>query len=242
MKKFAVLGLGVLLAGCFGSEPKDAEEALEDKGVLDVLQEAGEDEYDPPADGKLTRDQVAMYLEVKKRERDLAKVAAEKLKETGQELKDDEEEGASFSAALKGLGALRDLTNFVTADIRAAQELGHNTAEYSWVKQQVLEAGLATWSQNVRQQTGANLETALQQMKDARDKAPNEEMRKFYDQQIENYEKVMAEQKQQDEEEDTEALRHNQELLSEFGGELKLLEDEIKKYGLAGAFGQEEGK
>ncbi len=237
MKNAWILTALILLAGCGYGGPKDAEQALKDKGVLDVLEQAGEDDYDPPADGKLTEKQIQMYLDVKKRERDLAKVAAEELRKKGQDLKDAEKEGGGLSAALKGLSALKDLTNLVTADIRAAQELGYNTAEYSWVKSQVLEAGLATWSQNIREQSSSNLQQGLQQLKDAREKAQNDEMRQFYDEQIANYEQLMAD--QQAGEETSEAVEYNQTLIKKYGDELKLLEDEIQKYGLASSLSQD---
>ncbi len=238
MKRLSLLMFALVLGACGLGGPKEAEEALKDKGVLDVLEEASKDRYDPPADGRLTEKQVRMYLEVKKRERDLAKAAAEQLKAKGQALKEAEKEGAGLSTAWQSLGALKDLSNLVTADIRAAQELGHNTAEYTWVKEQILEAGLATWTDNIRQQTSGSLEMALQQMKDARAQAPNEEMRKFYDEQIANYEQALSEEEEQAS--PSEATQYNLQLIKKFSDELKLLEEEIQKYGLASSLGRDD--
>lgn len=237
MRQSVIIFLLTVCVACGSSSSEDDAQVLKDKGVLDVLEEADKDSYDPPADGKLTEKQVQMYLEVKKRERDLTKVAAEQLSKKNQELKDAEKEGAGLAAAWKGIEALKGLGNLVTADIRAAQELGYNTAEYQWVKEQVLEAGLATYAHNLREETNSALKQTLQELQAAREKAPNDEMRSFYDTQITNYEKMIAEQAEQDK--PPEATAHNQQLIQKYADDLKLLEEEIRKYGLAYGSGRE---
>src|SRR4030095_11007562 len=48
--------------------------------------------------------------------------------------------------------AVGDLADVATADLRAAQELGYNPKEYSWIKERVLEAQMLRTNQSLNRQ------------------------------------------------------------------------------------------
>jgi hypothetical protein len=137
----AAAALALLALTACGREPATGEDEeirrrLEEKSSASVLREAGQASYVPPASGELTPQQVEMYIEVVARAGRIREVAAGDL-----EAKlDDGERGAAvrgFRDTLRSLGGLGDL---LTAELRAAQELGHNPEEYEWVRERVLEA------------------------------------------------------------------------------------------------------
>lgn len=233
------LFLLLILGGCgFGS--KSAESSFEDKGLIDVLKDAGEDEYDPPADGKLTDAQVQMYLKVRQREMELAKVAGEDLKEKEREAGKAAEEG-SVASALKGLDALRSLGNYLTADVRAAQELGFNSAEYLWVKEKVVEANVEKLTQNMAAGFRKSLEEGLVELKEQRQSTNDENARSFLDSQIAGMEEQLAAMDaEQSSSEEQAALKANQELLAKYADQLNVIEDALKKMSLEMDSGSED--
>ncbi len=222
-----------MLAGCGScSGPGSPEEELEDKGFLDLMKEVSDDEYDPPSDGKLTEDQVQMYLKVKEKDQELVQAAQQRLQESAQETEEAEDEGRGLTAALRGLQTLGRAGDLATLDIRAASELGYNTAEYSWVKGQILEATLSTYRRNMQSSFSETMEENLKRMKEARDKAPNESTRQAYDAQIKAIEQNLAESKNEQAQQsgDQEALAHNQRLIEKYRDQMKVLEDEMKRF------------
>lgn len=105
----------VVLSAC----ARDAEEKEGKKPreltAAEVMDQAARASYEPPADGRLTEKQVLMYLEVKRRARQI-RTAGEAV---------------------------------VTAELRAAMELGYNPKELSWVQEQVQEAWIALRGQEL---------------------------------------------------------------------------------------------
>ncbi|HEX5758173.1 MAG TPA: hypothetical protein VF121_03170 [Thermoanaerobaculia bacterium] len=64
----AISCAAALLAGAACRRgPAEDDVQAEEKGTLEVLGEVAEAEYDPPAHGKLTEEQIERYLEVKQR-------------------------------------------------------------------------------------------------------------------------------------------------------------------------------
>lgn len=124
MKQRAVrtaLLCAVVLAGCARQEA-DGKKAGEKSRALttaEVMDQVARAKYQPPADGRLTETQMRMYLEVKRRAREILAAAPE-----GQEPD-------------------------ATADLRAALELGHNPKELGWVQERVLEAWIALRGQEL---------------------------------------------------------------------------------------------
>lgn len=147
----ATLAAVLCLGACGGGDPEPAGEEAEirrrlgDKSALAVLREASASSFEPPADGRLTAAQVEMYTSVIARAGHIREVAAGELEENLAE----GERGAAlsgFRATLRGLGGLGHL---VTAELRAAQELGHDPGEYEWVRERVLEAETAAAERDV---------------------------------------------------------------------------------------------
>jgi hypothetical protein len=141
-----------VLAGC-------AREAAEEKeagktrrlSTAEVMAQVAKAAYQPPADGRLTEEQVRKYLEVKRRARQ------------GRKAEPPAEDSEEPSAA---------------ADLRAALELGYNPKELSWVQERVLEAWIALRGQELdrkiaesRNQMIRDLETRLQSAADPKQKA-----------------------------------------------------------------------
>lgn len=141
-----------VLAGC-------AREAAEEKGAgktrrlstAEVMAQVAKAAYQPPADGRLTEEQVRKYLEVKRRARQ------------GRTAEPPAEDSEEPSAA---------------ADLRAALELGYNPKEIGWVQERVQEAWIALRGQELdrkiaesRNQMIRELEARLQSATDPKQKA-----------------------------------------------------------------------
>ncbi len=126
-------------SACQASSVEDEaaiQQRLEQKGAAAVLEEVARAAYQPPADGLLTEDQVAMYFAVREREQQIREVAAH-------------EEAA------------RKVDDLATADLRAAQELGYNPKEYQWVQERVLEARMAWIRVDMERRLAAGREAYL---------------------------------------------------------------------------------
>jgi len=103
-----LLGMALIVSGCRHKPVADRGQGA--ASLMDQVARAPE--YKPPADGRLDRRQVEMYVEVHRRE-------------------------GKIRDSMRAKG---DLANLATADLRAARELGYNPREYAWVRDRVLEA------------------------------------------------------------------------------------------------------
>lgn len=205
-----VLALLVLpLAACGRGGEADVEESLEETGTLDILEQASQDEYEPPADGELTEEQVEMYLAVQERAIEIRQVTGKRLEEKTNEA---EAEGGEvgFMDAMRAMGEVSD---FVTADIRAAKELGYNSAEYQWVQEQVMEAQAAKMTQGFAAQANEAGQQFLTMLQDQLANTTDEQQKAALEQQIAEYEASLAE--NQAEPETEPGVEHNIELLAE---------------------------
>jgi hypothetical protein len=202
--------------------PKDAGQALDDQSSIDVLKRAAEDKYEAPRDGKLSEEQVLMYLKVQNRAHELRKVAKERFEEQAGKAEAAEQGGKKLTSIWEGMKSLSKVGDLLTVDIRAAQELGHNTAEYEWVKNQVLEASFSHWYSDA----AASLQQqSLDNMKKARAEAADSNLSSFFDQQISVLEQSIKEEEERAAEEakDKPGLRHNVQLLQKHRVELDAL-------------------
>ena len=226
----ASLCLTLALAGCKGKEAANISEQLAEKGTTDLMKEVADDQYDAPADGKMTDAQVQMYIKVREREQKIAEVAKKEAKEHADKAKAKGEKSiAGMMEGFKGLGSVADL---MTADIRAAKELGYNTQEYLWVKGQILEVSGAAMAEQMNTVMNANFDTAYAQAKKAYDEATDETTKKMYKEMLDGYDKTrkeMAEQQKQQESENP-ALAHNRELVKKHQGELNAWAQEMAKF------------
>jgi AraC-like DNA-binding protein len=109
----------VVLSGCARDADEKEEKKARELTTAEVLDQAARASYQPPADGRLTEKQVRMYLEVKRRAREIRAAGP------------DTREPA------------------VTAELRAALEVGYNPKELSWVQEQVQEAWIALRGQEL---------------------------------------------------------------------------------------------
>ena len=179
----AVLILPLLL-GC-GKKPAEDEasikKSLEEKGTIDLMDQVSKaPDYQPPADGRLTEDQVEMYLAVRKRELRIREVALQSLKDKGEQAEQESRKVSPFEA-MKAVG---DLADVATADLRAAQELGHNPKEFQWVKERVLEAQVLATTQALNQQVARSRESLLANLEEQKRAATGAEERAEIDRRI----------------------------------------------------------
>ena len=114
----SVLLLAVVLTACHRAQPDDdatIRKRLSQKSTAVLLQEVAKAEFKPPADGHLTEPEIRSYLKLEERSRRIRTVATQ--------------------GTAPELGA--------TADLRAAQELGLNPKEMTWVRDRIREARTA---------------------------------------------------------------------------------------------------
>lgn len=227
----ALMITAVLLIGC--NKAKEVADAaaiskdLDKRGTTDLLKEAAEDSYDPPADGKLTEAQVQMYLKVREHEKKIAAVAKQELKQHAQKAEKAGEK--SLAGMMEGFKAIGSAADFATADIRAAKDLKFNSQEYLWVKGQILAASSAAMAQQVNETMTASFDAAYAQAKKAYDEAKDEQTKKMYAEMLAGYEKSKQEMKTAQSEEDP-AIAYNRQLLSKYENTLNALTQELSKY------------
>jgi hypothetical protein len=189
------------------------------------MEEIANDKYTPPADGRLTDAQVQMYLKVREREVKIAQVTKQQLKE--QAAKADKEKN-SIAGMVDGFKALKTAANFVTADLRAAKELGYNTQEYTWVKSQILAASTSAMTEKMTQAVNSSFDQAYQQTKKAYDEAKDETSKKMYGEMLASYDKSRQEMAAK---QDTDpAVAYNRQLLSKYEGAINAWAKEWSKY------------
>lgn len=226
----AVVCLTFALTGCKAKEALDAAsiaEELQDKGTTELMNEAAEDTYDPPADGKLTDAQVRMYLKVREEEKKIARVAKDQLKQHSD--KADKSAEKSLAGMVAGFKALGSVADVLTADIRAAKQLGYNSQEYLWVKEQVLAVSGAAMADQMNDAMNAQIEAAVRQTQKMHDEATDPEMKKMYAEMLTAHQQTRDEMKQQQEESDP-ALAHNRRIVSKYENELTAYASELAKF------------
>lgn len=94
---------------------------------IDYAEQAARDEYDPPADGRLTEAQVAAYARSLQR-------TAELRERLGERFNEMEEEGPSIGDIFSGVG---DAVRLGTAEMEVVKSAGGNWKEHQWVKNQL---------------------------------------------------------------------------------------------------------
>jgi DNA-binding ferritin-like protein len=221
----AVLCLSIALSGCKAKETADVAKSLEDKGVTDLMQEISKDTYTAPADGRLTDAQMQMYLKVREREVKIAQVTRQQLEEKAAKIK--KEGDKSISGMMDSFKAMKDVANFVTADLRAAKELGYNTQEYLWVKGKILEVSSSAMAQQMGEAVNKGFDQAYEQTKKAYDEAKDETTRKMYGEMLAGYDKSRQEMKQQQEDP---TVTYNRQIVSKYENALTAWTKEWAKY------------
>lgn len=140
----ALLLCAAVLAGCAREAEDKADERARALTTAEVMDQVAKATYQPPADGRMTDEQIRKYLEVKRRARQ--------------------------GRPAGGAGA-DEPSN--AADLRAALELGYNPKEIGWIQERVQEAWIALRGQELdrkiaesRNQMLQDLETRLKSATD----------------------------------------------------------------------------
>ena len=221
--------LSFALAGCKAKEALDAagiSKELEKKGTTDLMKEVAEDTYDAPEDGKLTDAQIQMYLKVREEEKKIARVAREEAKQHADKAKESGEK--SIAGMIQGFKTLGSVADLLTADLRAAKQLGYNTQEYLWVKEQVLAVSGAAMADKMNQAISAQMNAAIAQAKKAHDEAKDEATKKMYADMLAAYETNKNEMKGSESADP--ALAHNRQLVAKYENELNAYASELAKF------------
>lgn len=219
-----ILWLMLFVAACSSESEQDVADRLDARSSRDVLAEASEDEYDPPPDGRLTEEQVEMYLEVREREQEIARVARERVKAGAEKIKGNEK---SLSGLLEGVKSLGSAADFFTADVRAAQELGYNTAEYEWVKSQILEAAGSVLRARMAVASRGAADEHASELRRKMESTDNETERNTYARLLEAYERTLG---SPEESEPDPSVAYNLELLSRYEDALDTIGLELSKF------------
>ena len=225
----AIAVLSLILAGCKGKEASKADISadLAKRGTTDLMKEVAEDTYEAPEDGKLTEKQIKMYLKVREHEKKIAEVAKEEAKKHADAAKEKGEK--SLAGMMEGFKTLGSVADLVTADIRAAKDLGYNSQEYLWVKQQILAASGAAIAETMSKTMSANFDQAYEQAKKAHDEATDETTKKMYAEMLAGYDKTRQEMAASQEQVDP-AVAHNRALLKKYESELNAWASEWSKF------------
>lgn len=233
MRRLLIIALGLLLvAGLSGCKLKKAmDEAqisdnLSDLGTTELMEKVAEDSYDAPADGRLTDSQIQMYLKVREQEKKIALVARKEMEETAKKVEEKGEK--SLAGMMAGFKALGSVADFMTADIRAAHELGYNTAEYQWVKGQVLEASGAEFQEQMQASLSTMMDESYTALKKQAAETTDPQTKKLLADALANAEKTRDEMQAQNQVEPSVAF--NRELLSKYEGTLNALTAELAKF------------
>jgi hypothetical protein len=224
-----MLCLSLALVGCKAKELADKASIAADlnkRGTTDLMKEVSEDEYTAPEDGRLTEAQVQMYLKVREHEKKITEVAKAEMKQHAE--KAEKKGNQSIGGFMEGMKALGSAADVLTADIRAAKDLGFNTQEYLWVKQQILAASTAEMAAQFSNAMAQNFDKAYGEAKKAHDEAKDETTKKMYADVLAGYEKSKAEMTTQQEVDP--AAAYNKQLLAKHESALNAFAHEITKW------------
>lgn len=235
MRRTIILSLGLLLllapTGCklkkAIDEAKDVAANLEDVGTTELLEKTADDSYEAPADGRLTEGQIEMYLKVREHEKKIVQVARQELEQHAKKAEASGEK--SIAGMVSGFKALGSVADAFTADVRAAHELGFNTAEYQWVKEQVLEASGAAFQDTMQQSMNAMMEQSVAELRKQHDEATEPEHKKVLASMLADTEKGVKEMRASQEQVEP-STAYNRQLLSKYENTLNALAQEFAKW------------
>lgn len=221
---FLCLGLVACGKAKEAMDQASISEDLKDKGTLDLLQEASEDQYEPPADGRLNDKQIQMYMKVRERERVIAQTALKEAEATAKKVEGKEKSLAGMMAGLQTLGSVADL---FTADIRAARDLGFNTAEYQWVKEKVIEASGAAFGEKMSESFTTMVDGQIAALEQQLATNTDPDTRKILQDALDGAKKGRSEMTQQQVDP---TIAYNKQLLSKYENALNALASELSKW------------
>jgi hypothetical protein len=131
-------GAGGGAASSYRSSDKNSDSVAAGSGVFgeimrqsQLIEAAGEDDYAPPDDEKLSEEQVQAYLKVKQKTRAAQEQYAEKLEALEKEMDNKENPtAADISRVYSGVGGAMSMGN---AELEIVKTGGGNWAEHQWV-------------------------------------------------------------------------------------------------------------
>jgi hypothetical protein len=227
----AGLCLTIALTGCKAKELAEkvaiSRELSKSGSTTDLMKKVADDKYTAPADGKLTDGQIQMYLKVREHEKQIAQVAKQEAQQHADAAKKAGDK--SLAGLVEGFKTMGSVADLVTADIRAAKDLGYNTQEYLWVKGQILAVSTAAMGEKMGEAMTAGMDKTIAETKKAYDEATDENTKKMYKETLDAFEKQKQEQAAQKEKEDP-ALAYNKALVSKYEGALNAFTQEMAKY------------
>jgi hypothetical protein len=157
-----MLALACALSSCAKRDPFDQsfiDKDLRKRTAQEVHDAADKFAYEPPADRKLTEQQIANYVNVMK--------LAERIRATAQHDANEAVDRASSAGGVSRVGeaaaAIGAVRSYATAELRACLNLGLNPKEHQWVAQHV-DSALSQIDELVR------LEKETDMAKDALDR------------------------------------------------------------------------
>jgi hypothetical protein len=191
----AGLCLTVALAGCRAKELAEkvaiSRELARNGSTTDLMKQVADDKYTAPTDGKLTDAQVQMYLKVREHEKQIAQVAKQEAQQHADAAKKAGDK--SLAGMIEGFKTMGSVADLVTADIRAARDLGYNTQEYMWVKGQIMAVSTAAMGDKMAEVMKAGMEQTIAQTKKAHDEATDDATKKMYKDTLDAFEKQKQE-------------------------------------------------
>ncbi len=226
----ALLCLAVVLAGCRAKEAMDKASVAHDlqkRGTTDLMKEIANDKYDAPKDGHLTDGQIQMYLKVREHEKVIAQVAKAEAQKHADAAKAAGDK--SIGGMIEGFKTMSAAAEMLTADLRAAKDLHYNTAEYQWVKGQILAASTAAYTEKMGQVLNASMDSSYQQMKKQYDEAKDAQTKQALKPMLDSLEQQRAETAKQQQQVDP-AVTYNRQLLSKYENTLNAFAQELSKY------------
>jgi hypothetical protein len=155
---------------------------------------ASRDVYRPPADGRVTPQQVETYLGVLDR------------------VRLDRKEGKAPPPS--------DPLTSVPVDLAAARARGVNTEEFLWVKERVLEAEAAAMTAHLNSSVLAMLDRTLAELRARKADAADEGSRKLVAEQIANFEAEAERVRRESREKEPDSVRANMKALEPFRSRL----------------------
>jgi hypothetical protein len=226
----AGLCLTVALSGCRAKELAEkvaiSRELARNGSTTDLMKKVADDKYTAPTDGKLTEAQVQMYLKVREHEKQIAQVAKQEAQQHADAAKKAGEK--SLAGMVEGFKTMGSVADLVTADIRAARDLGYNTQEYMWVKGQIMAVSTAAIGDKMAEAMNAGMDQTIAQTKKAYAEATDDATKKMYKDTLDAFEKQKQEAAAQQQVDP--ALAYNKQLVTKYESALNAFSQEMAKY------------
>lgn len=99
-----------------------------------MMEQAEQDRYDPPADGKITEQQMAGFMDVMRKAAEIQGEHAERMKSLSEQYTEKDSEAVDLMAAA---GSVSSLMGAFNAEMEVVMTGEGNWAEHQWVKEQL---------------------------------------------------------------------------------------------------------